>query len=65
MFLAQQFGDMELQRVWNLPFETTVKWISYFQRMLKHQQEALKTSSQKATPAKSITQVKEHTIQFR
>lgn len=65
MFLAQNFGDLELRRIWNLPFETMVKWISYFQRMLKHQEEALKTSSQKVAPAKSITSVNEHSIQFR
>lgn len=65
MWLAWEFRDLELGRVYNLPFETLAKWIAYFKQMLKHQEEALKTPSYKVTPAKSINSVKEHTIQFR
>jgi hypothetical protein len=41
------------------------KWIIYFQRMLKRQEDALKTSSRKVTPATSTKSIKEHAIQFK
>jgi len=62
MFLAHQFHDLELERIWSLPIRTLAKWITYFQRTLKVQEEAIKT---KVAPAKTMTSVKEHMIQFR